>query len=199
MLCFQVSGSFFSKQLLMASFIYISFFSFMTDAISAPSWYLDGDASKLGFIAVQSGRDVEGLFDDYEASINFHPDELATSNIRVVVKINSLSTHSIDRDRVIKSAAFLDGASYPQALFETSNIKKVGNDYQAVGTLNLHGVTKEITLPFKAQITSNKLFATGVVTVSRLDFNIGSGQWLETNVVGDEVRVIFSIEGKSEQ
>ncbi|KLN58926.1 hypothetical protein WH96_20385 [Kiloniella spongiae] len=173
--------------------------SFITDALSAPSWQLDRNVSQLGFVAVQSGRDVEGLFEEYQASINFHPDDLATSYIRVFVEIDSLSTQSIDRDRVIKSAAFLDSGLYPKAIFETSKIIKSGDDYQAIGMLNLHGVTKKITLPFKAQIISNKLLASGVVSVSRLDFNIGSGQWLKTNVVGDEVRIIFSIKGTREQ
>ncbi|WP_158090259.1 YceI family protein [Kiloniella majae] len=199
MLSFKVSSNFFVKQLFLFFFAYISSFPFATDAFSAPSWLLDQEASKLGFLAVQSGRDVEGFFEEYQASISFHPDDLTTSYIRVIVEIASLSTQSIDRDKVIKSAAFLDSVSYPKALFETSKIIKMGNDYQAVGTLNLHGITKKIILPFKAQVISNKLLASGVVSVSRLDFNIGSGQWLETNVVGDEVRIIFSIEGKSEQ
>ena len=195
MLCFRFLRSSFVKQFCLFFFVFVSTSSYVADVFSAPSWQLDRKASQLAFVAVQSGLDVEGLFEEYQASINFHPDELATSHIRVVVEIASLSTQSIDRDRVIKSAAFLDGISYPQALFETSEIIKSSDGYQAAGTLSLHGVTKGIILPFKAQIVSNKLLASGVVTVSRLDFNIGSGQWLATNIVGEEVRIIFSIEG----
>ena len=169
-----------------------------THAIAAPTWDLDPNSSSVGFVATYSGVDVKGNFDNYNANINFHPEDLGTSHILIEIDTASLNTQSTDRDKVIMSEAFFDSPNFPKAIFEAKSFEKLSNlDFIAHGTLTLHGVTKELTLPFQAVVNKKGLAATGSTEVSRLEYGVGSGLWLDTAVIGEMVRITFAIEGQN--
>jgi polyisoprenoid-binding protein YceI len=67
-----------------------------------------------------------------------------------------------------KSDKWLDAAKYPVIRFTSKTINKTATGYEAVGTLDFHGVQKEITLPFTFV---NNVFA-GAFEVNRMDYNI---------------------------
>ncbi|MFD2204413.1 YceI family protein [Kiloniella antarctica] len=165
-------------------------------ANAAQVWALDAQQSQIGFVATQSGADVTGTFEKYNADIAFHPNALATSHIKIEIDTNSVNTHSDDRDKLIRSPAFFDTTNHPKAIFESSNLEKIqGDQFVAHGTLTMLGITKVLILPFSASVDNNNLTATGGTHISRLQYGIGSGQWLDTAVIGEDVRITFTVEG----
>lgn len=165
-------------------------------ASAAQIWALDAQQSQVGFVATQSGADVTGIFEKYDAKIAFHPNALPSSHIRIEIDTNSVNTQSDDRDKLIRSTAFFDTTSHPKAVFESSRLEKTHDDtFVAHGTLTMRGVTKKLDLPFLASVEDNNLTATGGTQISRLDYGIGSGQWLDTAVIGEMVRITFAVEG----
>ncbi len=71
-----------------------------------------------------------------------------------------------------KSANWFDVEKYPTINFTSSAIAKTSNGFEAKGTLEMHGVKKEITLPFKF---ANNTFA-ATMEVSRMDFSLDNGK-----------------------
>jgi polyisoprenoid-binding protein YceI len=67
-----------------------------------------------------------------------------------------------------KSDKWLDAVKYPVIRFTSKTINKTAKGYEAVGTLDFHGVQKDITLPFTFE---NNVFA-GAFELNRMDYNI---------------------------
>ena len=70
---------------------------------------------------------------------------------------------------------------------------KSGNDYVATGTLTIRGVTKPVTLPFALAISGKTAHMTGTAQVTRLDYNIGEGEWAGDKPVSHEVTVTVDL------
>jgi len=94
-------------------------------------------------------------------------------------------------------------ATWPSMTFTSSEIRAVGeNQYVAVGELTIRDVTKEIELPFTLLgVMDHPMRENTVVagfeantTVSRLEYGVGSGNFVQTTVVGDEVNIDIFLE-----
>ena len=71
-----------------------------------------------------------------------------------------------------KSDKWLDAEKFPLISFTSSVITKVGSGYEAKGMLDMHGVQKEITLPF----TFDGNVFTGSISVNRMDYNVNTAE-----------------------
>ena len=164
----------------------------------APEWSVDPDGSSVVFIADQSGAPVEGRFESFEASVRFDPDDLAGSSVFVRIAMASVESGNSDRDATIRSKDLFDVDNWPEALFEAAAFEPDGNGgYLARGRLTMRDVTQEVTLPFDLTIEQGGDTATaqarGEVTVSRLAYGVGQGQWQDTSIVADEVTIRIDI------
>ena len=166
-------------------------------AAAATAYATDAAASKLEFVVTQSEGDVVGRFGKFQSSITFAPDDLAGSRFDVTVDVTTVDTGDDERDTAIRDADLLNVAKYPTARFVSTSFRhKSGNQYEATGKLTLRGVTKEIRLPFTWQTAQQGGHAAvrleGETTVNRLDFGVGQGDWKDTDLVGNAVRVRYS-------
>jgi polyisoprenoid-binding protein YceI len=103
--------------------------------------------------------------------------------------------------RVMLSDRVLDVEKYPKITFRSGKISVTQKadrlTLRVDGELTLHGVTRPLSVPVDATLTSSGLTATGRVMVRQTDFGIhpvsaGAG----TVKVKDEVEVVFSIVGR---
>lgn len=92
---------------------------------------------------------VRGHFNDFSVNIKEDPNDITKSSVAVVIKTASIDTRNEKRDNHLRSADFFDAEKYPEITFQSKRIEKKGDAYVAVGTLNMHGVSKEITIPFE--------------------------------------------------
>jgi polyisoprenoid-binding protein YceI len=70
------------------------------------------------------------------------------------------------------SEKWLDATKFPLITFTSNEISKVASGYEAKGILDMHGVQKEITLPFTFE---NNIF-NGNIEVNRMDYNINTAE-----------------------
>jgi polyisoprenoid-binding protein YceI len=165
------------------------------------SWMIE-EGSAIRFTAKQQNAPVEGGFEDFSADITFDPGALDASSIAVTIAVESVTTGHKDRDATLRSAAFFDAETWPEARFSSSSIAALGDGrYEAAGELTIRDVTKPVTLPFTLEITpdpenAGRLHATGggEVAISRLDYGVGQGEWASTATVADEVVIAIEIE-----
>ena len=167
----------------------------------APQWIVDDENSRITFIAKQMQVPVAGRFEKFTATIRFDPDDLSGSRASIDIDVASVSTPNSDIELEIKRSPWFDVEHFPIARFVTTGIRARGDKaYEAVASLTIRDVTMEVVLPFTVDISpdpsdSNVLVAhaTGELTVSRLAFGIGQGEWKATSIVADSVVIHIDV------
>ena len=139
-----------------------------------------------------SASDAGGIFKTFTGSIVFDEQGLAASKFDVSVDVASINTGNGLQNKHAKSAEWFDAAKYPVIKYTSKKIVKTGNTYQVTGDLEMHGVKKEMTIPFSFQKSGNSATFTGSFNVNRNDFHIGKpgGDLAETIKVDVSVPVV---------
>ena len=183
----------------LVSFIVISLWTTIAVAI-APAWKIVPRDSFIGFTATQNNAPVSGKFTSITGDINFDPNQLETSHIKIIVSIASVTTSYKDIENTLKSSDWLDDKHYPQAIFESSHFVKTGeNLYKSLGTLTIRNQKIPATLDFKLlDYSATKARVQGTAILKRKQFNVGKGEWESTDVVKDEVMVQFTLSAVKE-
>jgi polyisoprenoid-binding protein YceI len=161
---------------------------------SAAAWKIVADSS-LTFTAIQNGAPVTGSFKKFTGTIDFDPASLATSHIKIIVDMASVSDSYNQLSDTLKTSDWFNSKVFPQAVFESTSIAKTGDkDYEAKGTLTIRGKSLPVVLTFnQEEYTATKAVMSGSTTLKRTAFGIGEGQWSDTKAVQDNVIVKFKI------
>jgi polyisoprenoid-binding protein YceI len=160
----------------------------LTNAAAAADWTLQS-GSTLGFSASYQGETFQGRFGKFTPQIRFDPAKLTDSRFDVRIALASASTSNDERDEMLKGEDFFNSAKLPEARYSASVFRALGgNRYTADGTLNLRGVSRPVTLSF-TWTPGAKPVLNGEATLKRLDFGVGSGDWTDTGLIPNEVKV----------
>jgi cytochrome b561/polyisoprenoid-binding protein YceI len=154
-------------------------------------WIVDGSVSTIKFTATQSGAPFDGEFKNFTAVIVFDP-ETVTGHVDVGIPINQMTTGS-ERDAEIGKPDWFDVENFPMARFKAESFEKIAaNQYVAHGTLTIRGVAKALDLPFTLDIQEGapkQVEMKAEITLNRLDFGIGQGEWQKTDMIADAVTI----------
>ena len=167
---------------------------------TARQYPIDTNHSTVGFtVSIMGGLSkVNGKFTDFMVNIANNED-ITKSSVSVVIKAASINTGIAERDNHLRSADFFDVEKYPNITFQSERIEKKGQQLLAVGTLTIHGVSKQIALPFSITGIKNdpvtKKMSTGYsagLTLNRRDFGI---YWEKSvpNFVSDDVEIEINL------
>ncbi len=132
-----------------------------------------------------SSSDPSGAFTGLKGSIAFDEKNLGSSKFDVTVDAASINTGNGMQNTHAKSAQWFDVEKYPTIHFTSSALTKTAAGYEAKGTLDMHGVQKEVTIPFTFQ---NNTFA-GTFEVNRDDFNLNPSNGRAGRVIKVEISV----------
>ena len=117
----------------------------------------------------------------------------------MVIETASINTANSSRDEHLRSEDFFDAERYPQIIFTSSSITaKNDKTYDVKGTLNMHGVEKELILNMthNGSTTSrsgSELAGLYFSTIfKRSDFKIGVD--MPNTVVADDILLNAEIE-----
>lgn len=141
--------------------------------IHADSWKISDDYS-IKF----DGKGASGTFRGLKGDIVFDENDLPGSRFNVSIDATSINTGNGLKNKHAKSEKYFHVEKYPLIRFTSSAIRKTDRGYAAAGTLEIHGVKKEISLPFTYTKTGKGALFTSSFEVNRLDYKIGSSSWL---------------------
>ncbi len=159
-------------------------------AAFAQQWKVDFAHSALTFTGTYQGERFEGRFKRFDAKIDYDPAQLASAKFDVTIDIASVDTANAERDQALPGKDFFDIAQFPRAHFVTTRFRKAANgEVVASGTLSLRGVAQPVTLAVKFSQAGNGATLDVDTTLKRLDFGIGSGDWADTSMIGNDVAV----------
>ena len=139
---------------------FLSAFSF----VAATNWTI-GTGYQIKF----TSNDPSGVFTSLKGDILFDESDLSGSKFNVIIDAASINTGNGMKNGHAKSDKFFDVKKYPNITFISSRIEKGAAGYSVTGTLDMHGVKKEITFPFKF---SNNTFVASF-DIKRTDYNLG--------------------------
>lgn len=151
--------------------------------------YVAQPESKLGFTATYQDEAFQGTFTRFAPVIRFDPADLASSRFDVRITLASAGTANAERDEMLLGSEFFDAAGAPEARYVATRFRALGgNRYVAEGTLSLRGVSKPVPLTF-TWTPGAKPVLVGEATLSRLAFKVGTGDWTDTDLLPDAVKV----------
>jgi polyisoprenoid-binding protein YceI len=120
----------------------------MTGASFASGTYtIDSVHSSVAFKVRHLVSRTAGEFNDFSGTITADFENLAGSGVELRIQAASIDTKDEGRDKHLRSADFFDVEKYPEITFSSSKVTKVDDtSFAVVGTLNMHGVSRQITL-----------------------------------------------------
>jgi len=165
-------------------------------ALAADEYKIDPVHSTVGFavkhLAVST---VHGRFNDFSGSIMLDDKDPSKSSVDVIIKAGSINTDNNNRDNDLRSPNFLDTAKFTEITFKSKSVEKKGDGYVAHGTLTIHGVSKDVDLPFTltGPVTTQRGKALGAeagLPINRQDYGVAGGGVM----VGNDVKIEISVE-----
>jgi polyisoprenoid-binding protein YceI len=148
-------------------------------------------ASTISFTYDQMGSRVYGTFSRFVGSLDFDTAHPETAQARLTIELDSIDAGSEDANTELKKPAWFDIARYPQAVFESTRFKDLGNNrYQITGDLTLRGLTRPVVVPVMLKAENAIGIFDGELTLERDDFKIGEGEFADS-VVSNQINIRF--------
>ena len=160
----------------------------------AADYTADPARSSLSFSGTQDGEPFEGRYRSFDARIVVDDATGLPTGITARIDVTSADTRNAERDQTLGTAEFFDYARFPSAQFRTLACRSAGAKPACDAELTIRDRTRPLLFPFTWTMQGDgraKLEAT--VVVKRLQFDVGSGDWADTSMIGDDVTVRVSL------
>lgn len=156
---------------------------------ASASEYRMSAGSSLQFTSSYDGESFDGFFARFTPTIHFDPDDLAAGRMDVRIDLASASTGHEERDEVLVGEEFFDAGGDGVAHYSAVGFRALGGGrFVADGMLTLRGTRLPVALEF-TWTPGPRPVLDGVATVRRLDFGVGAGEWADTSLLPDGVKV----------
>jgi polyisoprenoid-binding protein YceI len=178
---------------------------FLVASVSAhadvETYKIDNAHSFANFNIRHVASKVSGTFSDVTGNMSIDRANLSNSSVDAKISLLSVNTSFAKRDEHIKKEEYLDVGHFADMQFVSNKVvsSKVPNEGVITGKLTMHGVTKEMSFPFKVLGYANDPwggYRTGIEAHTNLkasDFGFTWGK--PGGPVGDEIEVTLLIEG----
>ena len=187
------------SQSLLKKMIFILIIFPITCIAAVPSWKIVPSESFLSFTATQNDAPITGKFTNFSGEINFDPNQLSESNVKIIVNVGSVAASYNQLSDTLKTPDWFNVKVFPQAIFQSNNFTKTGDKtFQAKGNLTIRDKTLPIILIFSQKYYSQaKAVMKGSAIIKRTAFGVGQGEWSDTKAVRDDVQIDFTVTGVS--
>lgn len=134
------------------------------------------DKSKINWVGAKVTRDHNGSFKNFDGSIEYVG--ATPSKVNFEIDLSSLEADDPKLTAHLKTPDFFDVARFPKATFTSTSLTPApagapaGATHELRGTLDLHGVQKEVVFPVKAEQTADGVHTTAEFTINRHDWGI---------------------------
>lgn len=144
---------------------------------------------------------TSGSLNDITGVIQIDRENLANSSVNAKINLLSINTGLAKRDDHIKKDEYLDAAKFADITFVSKKIvAKSATEGMMTGIFTMHGVTKEITIPFKVlgfgpdPWGGQRSGFEAHTVLKASDFGFGWGLKKDAPI-GDDIEVTLLIEG----
>jgi polyisoprenoid-binding protein YceI len=173
-------------------------------AFSADTYKLDPVHTRIGFSVTHLViNKVDGRFKNFDGTVTLDPKATnAVTGAHVTIQANSVDTSVAKRDDDLRSPNFFDVQRFPTITFEGKRVEQRNGHPVMVGTLTIHGVAKEIALPFtvkgpiKDPWGNIRIGIEANTTLNRQDYGMTFNKTLDNGglIVGNDVDIHINAE-----
>jgi polyisoprenoid-binding protein YceI len=150
--------------------------------------------SEIAFTSRQMGVPVDGKFQKWDAQLSYDPKKPEAGKVNFSIDTGSARFGAPETDAEVPKAAWFNSAKFPQASFQSQSIKATGpGKLEVSGLLSIKGTSRPVVVPVVLTQAGGLTTATGAFSLKRLEFKIGEGEWADTSMVADEVKVKFRL------
>ena len=168
---------------------------------SAAEYSLDVEHSNVQFsVPVLAVSKVTGKFMRYDVKMSAgKARDLSQAKVVAVIETASVATGSESWDGKLRMPAWFNAAKYPEIRFESRRVRKAKGRWEASGPLTIHGVTKDIVLPFEIRgrfdgpHPDERLGIHATFTFDRRQFDMAWTDNAEAKVAGNTVTVDIAL------
>jgi len=184
------------------SFIALSFLIASNLSMAATETYdIDVKHSFANFSIRHVVAKTSGSLNDITGVIQIDRENLANSSVNAKINLLSINTGLAKRDDHIKKDEYLDAVKFADITFVSKKIvAKSATEGMMTGLFTMHGVTKEITIPFKVlgfgpdPWGGQRSGFESHTVLKASDFGFGWGLKKDAPI-GDDIEVTLLIEG----
>ena len=164
----------------------------------AADYDLDNSHTSLIFGVSHFGYSFTyGRFNTLAGGFSFDKENPVDSSFKFEIDTSSVDTNDAKRDEHLRGPDFFDAKQFPKITFESTSVREAGEGLEMVGNMTMHGVTKEVTIPFKylgegkGPYGKYRCGFSAQVMLQRGEF----GMKAMTPMISDDVSITFSFEG----
>jgi len=162
-------------------------------------WRLDREHSSVEFsIKKLLFFTVKGRLTDLEGAIQLDENSVTGSSVQATIKAKSINTGNQQRDRQLRTNAFLDVVNFPQIEFRSVEVGP-GRDRDMLsvkGSLTVRDKTKAVVLNVtevdrsKSPNGEEVVYYVGETEIDRFDFGVSGWRGL----VGPKLKVVINVQ-----
>jgi polyisoprenoid-binding protein YceI len=150
------------------------------------------EKSSINFVGAKVTRDHKGKFNSFDGAITYV--DGTPQSVKFDIDLTTIETDTADLTTHLKTPDFFDVAKYPKATFTSTSLtpapagSPAGQTHVLTGTLDLHGVQKEVTVPVTATTTPEGVRTASEFTINRHDWGI-SYKGVTDDLIKDNVLI----------
>ena len=176
---------------------------FASSVWSADTYEVDGAHAYVGFtISHLVINRVRGTFNDFTGTIVYDADDITKSSFKGAINAASIDTAHQKRDGDLRGESFFEVDKYPQITFESTHVEQGEDSPIMHGVLTMHGVSKEVAIPFRINGIADfagkiRLGFEARLELNRHDYGISYSRLMDNGglVVGNEV--VIELQGEA--
>lgn len=166
-------------------------------------WNIDPSHSTAEFsVRHMMITNVKGRFGKLSGTVQYDPAHPELTKLEATIDATSIDTRDEKRDAHLRSADFFDVEKFPTLTFTSTEVKKTGDGFTALGNLTMHGVTKPIVLEIEGPSDATKdpwgntrIGASATAKLNRKEWGLNWNAALEAGgvLVGETVKISLEI------
>ena len=179
--------------------IFSLFFIFLycKQGIANDLWTIDKNISSIEFeVPVLFAKNVTGKFNIFDGFVSLDLSNQNNNKALINVSIDSLDLNYKRYKNLVLSEVFFDAKKFPLGLIDTNNFKfnYKDNKINIIGELTIKGKSQKIPLDIEVvKLASELVQVKSEISFSRSDIEIGTGNWKNTTILKDKIKIRANI------
>jgi len=159
-------------------------------------WVLDKSLSTVEFeLPVLFAKNVKGRFNTIEGFVELDLDQKENNKAIFYVEVNDIEMNYIKYKDLLLSNVFFDIQQFPKAVVDTKKFSYVNeSEIELDVELTIKGKSEIVPLLIKVKRLAEELVQIqSELTFSRTAFEIGIGNWKNTSILRDKVKLTTNL------
>ena len=178
-------------------FIFVFLFlSYSNITYASERWILDKSLSTVEFeLPVLFAKNVKGRFNTIEGFVELDVDQKENNKAIFYAEVNDIDMNYIKYKDLLLSNVFFDVQQFPKAVVDTNKFSYVNETELTLDVeLTIKGKSEIVPLSINIKRLAEELVQIkSELTFSRTAFEIGIGNWENTSILKDKVKLTTNL------